>query len=109
MPLEFRGIALLDPPGRGIRFAGYPLKAKEGAIVICEVTVDALCVLSGLADPTPEELMGAFELHKEMIFEVASARFDNCAHRPRVTASDVSNLDEPVDNVRDVLSSDIPG
>jgi hypothetical protein len=90
MPLEFRGVALADPPGRGVRFAGYPVRARVGAIVICEVTVDALRTLGAVPDATPDELMGIFELHKEQIFEIASARFDEGAHRPRVTAGDLA-------------------
>lgn len=89
MPLEFRGIALIDPPARGVRFAGYPKGGREGAIVICEVTVDALRTLSGLSDPIPEELMGAFELYKEAIFQIASAKFDEGMHRPRVTSNEL--------------------
>lgn len=92
MPLEFRGVALIDPPARGVRFAGYPQGGREGAIVICEVTVDALRALSGLPDPTAEELMGVFELHKEAIFKFASAKFDEGAYRPRVTSDDFEYL-----------------
>jgi hypothetical protein len=89
VPLDFRGVALIDPPARGVRFAGYPRGGREGAIVICEVTVEALRTLGGLPDATPDELMGVFEIHKETIFQVASAKFDEGAHRPRITSGDL--------------------
>jgi hypothetical protein len=89
MPLDFRGVALIDPPARGVRFAGYPRGGREGSMVICEVTVEALRTLGGLPDATPDELMGVFEIRKEAIFQVASAKFDEGTYRPRVTSSDL--------------------
>jgi hypothetical protein len=82
----------MEPPARAVRFAGYPSGGQEIAVVVCEVTVDALQTLSGAMELTHNEAMGVFELHKELIFEVASAKFDEGAFRPRVTASDLNNI-----------------
>jgi hypothetical protein len=90
--LEFRGIGLLDPPARGVRFAGYPQGGREGIIVICEVTVDALRHLGGLIDPTPDDLMGVFESYRDAICQVASLKFDEGAYRPRITLTDLEFL-----------------
>jgi hypothetical protein len=64
MPLEFRGLAIIDPPGRGIRFAGYPMSTRNVPLAICEATADALRIIAGLAHASIDELMGIFELHK---------------------------------------------
>lgn len=89
MPLEFHEALTVDPTMRGVRFAGHPPTSQEGIIVVCEMTVDALQNLGGLTDPKLEELMGVFEIYKEMIFQVASAKFDEGAYRPRITSHDL--------------------
>jgi hypothetical protein len=89
MPLEFRGTALLDPPGRGIRFAVYPIGRRAGAIVICEVTIDALRKIGGNVDVTADEMMNIFELHKAEFHAITSAKFDEGEYRPTVTAADL--------------------
>ncbi len=78
----------MDPPGRGVRFAGYPTSARGSPMVICEVTMDALRAIGGLPETTPEELEGIFELHKVAILEIASAKFERGEYRPIVTAGD---------------------
>ena len=88
MPLEFRGLALPDPPGRAIRFAGYPVGGRNMAIVVCEVTTELLRALAGLPDANSGELMGIFEIHKEEIFARCSAKFDAGDYRPIVGVAD---------------------
>ena len=89
MPLEFRGLALMDPPGRGVRFAGYPTARQNLPMVICEVSAEALREIAGLPDATFNELIGIFEIHKERILAAASAKFDAGEHRPQVTVGDL--------------------
>jgi len=91
MPLEFRGSASLDPPKRGVRFAGYPISARQSAMVICEVSTDALRLLAEMPDATGEELMGVFEIYKDTILTIASRKFDDGDMRPRITDKDLNN------------------
>jgi hypothetical protein len=90
MPLEFRGLAIMDPPGKAIRFAGYPKGRRDGSIAICEVSIYVLRALAANPGASPAELMDAFERYKEAIFEVASRKFDEGETRPRVSAVDLS-------------------
>lgn len=89
MPLEFRGSASLDPPQRGVRFAGYPKSGRQSAMVICEVSTDVLRHLGEMPDATSEELMGVFEIYKETILTIASKKFDMGEMRPRITDKDL--------------------
>ena len=89
MPLEFRGLAIIDPPERGIRFAGYPTSTRNVPLVICEVTAGALRLMAGLPHASFDELMGTFELHKAKILAIVSAKFDAGEHRPLITERDV--------------------
>ena len=89
MPLEFRGAASMDPPRRQVRFAGYPIASREHAMVICEVSTDALRLLGEMPDASSEELMGVFEIHKDAILAIASRKFDKGDMRPRITDKDV--------------------
>ena len=92
MPLEFRGLAIMDPPGRGVRFAGYPTSRQRLPMVICEVSAEALRAVGGLPDASFDELMGIFEIHKDQILAVASAKYDAGDHRPCVTADDFAGV-----------------
>ena len=89
MPLEFRGAASMDPPRRGVRFAGYPLSSRQSPMVICEISTEALRLLGELPDASSEELMGVFEIYKETILAIASRKFDRGDLRPRITDEDV--------------------
>jgi hypothetical protein len=93
VPLEFQGLAIMDPPGRGVRFAGYPPSRQNHLMVICEVTAEALRAIGGLPDASNDELMEIFELHKEQILAVASARFDAGEHRSIITERDFSGCE----------------
>jgi hypothetical protein len=89
MPLEFRGSASMDPPRRGIRFAGYPASVRRSSMVICEVSTEALRLLGGMPDANSEELMGVFEIYRDTILAIASRKFDNGELRPRITDRDI--------------------
>jgi hypothetical protein len=91
MSLEFRGAASMDPPQRGVRFAGYPVSSRHSAMVICEVSTDALRLLGEMPDANGEELMGLFEIYKETILAIASRKFDKGDMRPRITGKDIEN------------------
>jgi hypothetical protein len=58
MPLEFRGSASIDPPKRGMRLSGYPISSQHPAMVICEVSTEALRLLGEMPDANSEQLMG---------------------------------------------------
>jgi hypothetical protein len=88
MPLEIRGTAIADPAGRAIRFAGYPIGGRIGAIIICEVSAEALRFLGGDPHAGDDELLIIFAAHQEAIFKIASDRFDDGDHRPRLTVQD---------------------
>src|SRR5215831_19069226 len=60
MPLEFRGLASMDPPKRGVRFAGYPKSSRHPPMIICEVSTEALRLLGEMPDASSDELMGVF-------------------------------------------------
>ena len=92
MPLEFRGLAIMDPPGRGVRFAGYPISRIKPPMVICEVSAGALRALGELPDASEGELMGIFEIHKDRILTLASAKFDAGEHRPFITSADFAEI-----------------
>lgn len=90
MPLEFRGLAIMNPKGTEVRFAGYPTVGQSRPIVICQVTTGALRLLGKISeDATQDDLMDIFEAHKDTICEVASTLFDKGAHRPVVTPGDL--------------------
>lgn len=89
MPLEFRGSASMDPPRRGVRFAGYPTSSRHPPMVICEVSTEALRLLGEMPNASSEELMGVFEIHKDSILAIASRKFDKGDLRPRITEKDV--------------------
>jgi hypothetical protein len=57
-------------------------------MVICEVSAEAVRAVGGLPDASFDELMGIFEIHKDQILAVASAKYDAGDHRPCVTADD---------------------
>jgi hypothetical protein len=78
----------MDPPGRGVRFAGYPASRQNLPMVICEVSAEALRAIGGLPDAAYDELMGIFELHRKQILAVASAKFDAGEQRPIITEHD---------------------
>lgn len=92
MPLEFLGMALMDPPKRRVRFAGYPIGPNHMQITICGVSVSALLALAGEQDLSESEIMGIFELHKEAIFSAASAQFDAGSLRPQVEANNLAGV-----------------
>ena len=92
MPLEFRGAASMDPPKRGIRFAGYPISSKHPPMVICEVSTKALRLMGAMPDASSEELMGVFEIYKDTILAIAYRKFDKGDMRPRVTDKDIQGV-----------------
>ena len=92
MPLEFRGIAVTGPKCREVRFAGYATLHQSSAVVICQVTAEALRSLGKAPNATGDEILDIFECHKERIFRVASQQFDNGWHRPLVTIDDLQAL-----------------
>ena len=91
MPLEFRGTASIDPPKRGVRFAGYPTSSRHPPMVVCEVSTEALRLLGEMPNASSEELMGVFEIYKDTILAIASLKFDKGDARPRVTEKDVED------------------
>jgi hypothetical protein len=91
MPLEFRGAASMDPPRRGVRFAGYPMSSRHSLMVICEVSTEALRLLGEMPDADGDELMGVFEVYRETILAIASRKFDKGDLRPRITDKDIES------------------
>jgi hypothetical protein len=89
MPLEFKGRALMDPPGRGVRFAGYPMHTRSSALVICQISVEALREIGRMPDANPEEVVRIFENFKDSIHRTASGIYDLGDLRPTITAADV--------------------
>jgi len=57
-------------------------------MVICEVSAEALRAVGAMPDASFGELMGIFEVYKDQILAVASAKFDAGDHRPCVTTDD---------------------
>ena len=96
MPLEVRGVAIADPAGRTIRFAGFPVGGRSGAITICEVTAEALRFLGGDPHVDKDELLGIFAAHQEAIFKIASDMFDDGDHRPKLTIEAFKTAELPV-------------
>jgi hypothetical protein len=92
VPLEFHGLAIVDPPGRGIRFAGYPTAGRNMPLVVCEVSADALRFIGGLPDATYDELISIFGLHMNAIVRIASEKFDHGEIRPSVTSVDLVSI-----------------
>jgi hypothetical protein len=91
MPLEFRGTASMDPPKRGVRFAGFPISSRQAPMVVCEISIEALRLLGEMPDASSEQLMGVFEIYKETILAIASSKFDQGDMRPRITDRDFEN------------------
>jgi len=89
VPLEFRGLAVLDPNGKQVRFAGYPVEHGSTRIVICQVSTEALRTLGNIAKPSEEELLDVFDVYSDEIFQIASEQFDGGAHHPSVTMADL--------------------
>jgi hypothetical protein len=94
MPLEFWGLAITNPSARGVRFTAHPNAGTGAALVICEVSADALLQLGRLPDASEEELMGIFELYKEVILEIVTKKYLSGVARPMVTVTDVYALSE---------------
>ena len=90
MPLEFHGVAASEATAQAVRFIGYSTKARLSAGVICEVTHEALRLLSQKYGS--DELIFNFADCASLVFEIASAKFDEGSFRPRVTAHDVLSL-----------------
>ncbi len=90
MPLEVRGTAIVDPAGRSVRFAGYPVGIWAEAIVICEIKSETLRHLGNDPNADKDELLGVFEIHKDEILKAASKRFEE-GQRPQVTMADFQN------------------
>lgn len=90
MPLEFRSAAVIDPPGRSVRFAGVPIGSRQSAMVICEISSAALQSLCGVPYTDREGLLNAFNAHKERIWAVASEKFDQGEHRPIISLADLA-------------------
>lgn len=88
-PLEFRGSDSLDPPKRSTRLAGYPISARRSAMVICEVSTDALRLLAEMPDATSEGVGGGFKIYKDTILIITSSKFDNGDMRPWITDRDL--------------------
>ena len=91
MPLEFRGAAVIDPPGRSIRFAGIPIGGRQSAMVICEVSSAALRSLCDIPPADRESLLRAFHEHEKRIWAAASRKFDQGEHRPVVLLEDLAS------------------
>ena len=89
MPLEFLGAASMDPPKRGVRFAGYPISSRHSPMVVCEISTEALRLLGEMPDASGEELMGVFEIYRETILAIASHKFDKGDMRPQITDKDI--------------------
>ena len=92
MPLEFRGLALMDPRQTMVRFAGYPVAKRSLGVVICQVSAETLRALAGAPLHSEEEFMSTFEKHRSRIFYAASAKFDEGKHRPSVGIDDLRVL-----------------
>jgi hypothetical protein len=93
MPLEVRGVAIADPAGRAVRFAGVPIGGRAGIVIVCEVTAEALRFLADNSHAEKDELLGIFAANQEAIFKIASNQFDDGDHRPRVTIEDFRTLE----------------
>jgi hypothetical protein len=91
MPLEVRGTAIVDPAGRSVRFASYPVGKLAEAIVICEITSETLRHFGNDPNADKDELLGVFEIHKDTILMAASKLFDEGHQRPQVTMADFHN------------------
>lgn len=89
MPLEFRGAAVTDPPGRNVRFAGFPVGGRPSAMVVCEISYRALQSLTGGVNTDRHDLLGTYEMHKNRIWEIASRKFDQGDFRPRISVDDL--------------------
>src|SRR5580658_7708837 len=89
VPLEFRGLALMDPRQTMVRFAGYPASKRNNEIVICQISAKTLRDLAGVPLTSEEEFLSTFEKYKEPIFSAASAQFDEGVHRPTVEIDDL--------------------
>jgi hypothetical protein len=96
MPLIFRGTPILDSLRQGLRFAGCVVTDRPHPLVICEVSGDALRVLSGIPNAAADQLPDLFEQHKAIICAIASERFDAGEYRPLVTGNLVRNRSAPV-------------
>jgi hypothetical protein len=90
MPLEFRGAAVIDPPGRSIRFAGVPVGSRQSAMVICEVPSAVLRALCDVPHTDREGLLRVFNEHRNRIWEAASQKFDEGEHRPIISLEDLA-------------------
>jgi hypothetical protein len=89
VPLEFRGLALMDPRQTMVRFAGYPAPKRNHEIVICQVSAETLRALAGAPLVSEEEFMSTFEKYRDRIFYAASAQFDEGVYRPTVEIDDL--------------------
>ena len=93
MPLEFRGLVVVDPKRQQVRFAGYPVQGSTTRIVICQISAEALRMLGNLANATEDELLAAFDVFADDIFKIASQKFDDGDHRPTVRVADFPRSD----------------
>ncbi|MEO6022108.1 MAG: DUF1488 family protein [Burkholderiales bacterium] len=89
MPLEFRGVAIVDPKRSAVRFAGYPKPGKDAPIIICEIQAGALRYLGKVTDPSEDALVAAFDKHRADIESMASAIYDRGELRPKITLNEV--------------------
>ncbi len=92
MPLDFRGVGILDPRKSAVRFAAYP-QGREAPLIICEVSAEVIRSLCDANSATEEALMDGFYAHADLIRSFASAQFDCGNLRPKISLADVVTPD----------------
>ncbi len=88
--MTFDSIAVFDPTSRGVKFAGRHVDPRGAErFVICLVSNDALRLRFQLDDPSPEQLLAAYNQIKDDIRRAAAKHFAAGDRRPSVSAQDL--------------------
>ncbi len=90
MLLTFDSIAVFDPASPGVKFAGRHVDPKGAErFVICLVSSDALQTRLNLVNPSPDQLLAAYNQIKDDIHRAAAKQFAAGDPRPSISTKDL--------------------
>jgi hypothetical protein len=90
MRLKFDGLAMVDTRVGVVNFVGYYVdEASRQHDVLCRVARDVLERLSGLSNPTPDDLLTAYRQQSDRINLMASAQYAAGLSNPHITSADL--------------------
>ena len=95
MKLLFEGQAIVEQAFDGVKFVGrYVDPHGQDRYVMCRVERGALIARCGLSDPTPDDLLAAYQSVSVEINHLASVQYSGGVERPLITAQDLAGRNQ---------------